>query len=885
MKAWPLIAVAFLAAQGALAQSTPTPFGMQRPAPAPAAPPARLPAPADLTAPFDMGGPKPPPPAMAPPPPVVAVPPPPPTVNAYPPPINAFPPPVNAFPPSTGTVPVAPLRGFERAGPSAVTAVPLKPAPPPQIERVAAAAAAPPPGSRAILPLEKLRLEGEIDGRSWAVFLTQEEAAAAATLTIAYTNSVVVMPEASRLRVSLNGEVVFDAPISSPGAVATAAVPVRRNLLRPGANRIRVEVAQRHRTDCTVDATYELWTELDGARTALTFAGVSDIRLRTLDDLPAVGHAVNGTTTLVVVAPGPPGAQVADRLLRAVQAVAIRGRFQHLVVKVGEAPQAAGPGALTFVIGTANELRDRVDGLPGEAATRPWIGFAVDRRLGTAVLVASGPSQAEVESAVEALAGPTERPAGVPRTEVDTITWRAPDAPLIIGERSVRLSNFDIATQEFSGRRFRTEFSIALPADFYAEFYGEAVLYLDAAYAQMVKPGSHFDVFVNGRITATLALNGARGGIFQRFPLKLLLRNFKAGVNDVVIESVLLTDTDAQCPPGGTLSGPNRFVLFDTTELKFPEYGRVGRMPDLGALSASGFPYFIGQNPVALILGRHDAPHYAAAATLVAKLAHSAGRPLRVDTSAQFLSIGDRRAIFIGLAGELPPSILPSIGIANTARTAWPNSVEAPTATPADGQPYDAIVDRFRERQSGQVEDLVPASGTEEIRDRWRKSLGGGALRREFTSFEDWMKRTFDVSFASFSPFSEEQEPFQPLPQTSIMLAQGLNPQGGDSLWTVAVGRNEGALADGMAAIVNLPIWRSLAGQLAAYQVQQQRLDQRNPTSVVFVETRPFSVTNTRQVLANWLSANMIFYAAALLGLCTILGLATSMMLKGLGRK
>ena len=77
------------------------------------------------------------------------------------------------------------------------------------------------------------------------------------------------------------------------------------------------------------------------------------------------------------------------------------------MVKVGEAPQAAGPGALTFVIGTANELRDRVDGLPGEAATRPWIGFAVDRRLGTAVLVASGPSQAEVESAVEALAGPS----------------------------------------------------------------------------------------------------------------------------------------------------------------------------------------------------------------------------------------------------------------------------------------------------------------------------------------------------------------------------------------------------------------------------------------------------------------------------------------------
>ena len=165
----------------------------------------------------------------------------------------------------------------------------------------------------------------------------------------------------------------------------------------------------------------------------------------------------------------------------------------------------------------------------GEAATRPWIGFAVDRRLGSAILIASGPSQAEVESAIEALAGPTERPPGVPRTEVDTITWRAPDAPLIVGERSVRLANLDIGTQEFSGRRFRTEFSVALPADFYAEFYGEAVLYLDAAYGPMVRPGSRFDVYVNGRITATLPLNGARGGIFQRFPLRLLLRNFKVG--------------------------------------------------------------------------------------------------------------------------------------------------------------------------------------------------------------------------------------------------------------------------------------------------------------------------------------------------------------------
>lgn len=695
----------------------------------PAAPQERVVLPSDLTKPFDMGGPKPPPPQVT------------------------SPLPINPAPPATGTVPGGPLpRAFERAAPPP-TATGGAGQQSPRVERTAAAAPAPLPG-RSILPLEKLRLEGEVDGRTWAVFLTQDEAAAAATLTIAYTNSVVVMPEASRLKVSVNGEVVFDAAVASPGAVASVPVPVRRGLLRAGPNRMRFEVVQRHRTDCTVDATYELWTEVDGTKTSLAFAGVGDGRLRTLDDLPAVGHAVNGATTLAVVAPGPPGAQIADRLLRAVQAVAIRGRFQHLVVKVGEPPERQAQGTLIFMVGTATELRDRIDGLPPEVASRAWVGFAYDRRSGGSVLVASGPGQVDVETAVEALAGPTERPAGVPRTEVDTIAWRAPDAPLITGERAVRLSNLDIGTQEFSGRRFRTEFSLALPADFYAEFYGEAVLYLDAAYAQMVKPGSHFDVYVNGRITATLALNGARGGIYQRFPLKLLLRNFKAGVNDVVIESVLLTDSDQQCLPGGTLPGPNRFVLFDTTEIKFPEYARIGRSPDLNALTASGFPYVASQGPVALILGRHDAPHYGAAATLVAKLAHSAGRPLRYDTNAQFLSIAERRAIFVGTAGELPPSILPSVGLANTARTAWPNSVEIPIAGGAAGptegqQTYDAVLDRFRERQAGAAaaavaEEPMSATGTEEIRDRWRRSLGGGALRREFTSVEDWMKRTFE---------------------------------------------------------------------------------------------------------------------------------------------
>jgi hypothetical protein len=51
------------------------------------------------------------------------------------------------------------------------------------------------------------------------------------------------------------------------------------------------------------------------------------------------------------------------------------------------------------------------------------------------------------------------------------------------------------------------------------------------------------------------------------------------------------------------------------------------------------------------------------------------------------------------------------------------------------------------------------------------------------------------------------------------------------------------------------------------------------------VETRPFSLTNIRQIVANWLSKNVIFYAVVLIALCTLLGAATSVMLKGMGRR
>ena len=99
------------------------------------------------------------------------------------------------------------------------------------------------------------------------------------------------------------------------------------------------------------------------------------------------------------------------------------------------------------------------------------------------------------------------------------------------------------------------------------------------------------------------------------------------------------------------------------------------------------------------------------------------------------------------------------------------------------------------------------------------------------------------------------------------------------------IGRKEDALEAGVARMTDNRIWRGLSGQLSAFQLQTLRLATRAPARTEFIETRPFSLLNTRQVFANWLSTNITFYAAMLLLLCTVLGAVTSMMLRGLGRR
>jgi len=739
----------------------------------------------------------------------------------------------------------------------------------------AAAHPAPMRIERPILPFETMHLEGETDTHSWTFHLTQDEASSGASISVGYKNAVVVMPEASRLRIVINGETVIDTPVASPEAIKRVTAPIRPGLLRAGSNFIRVEAVQRHRTDCTIEATYELWTDVDSASTRLVFAEGATKTLRSLDDLPAIGVDTSGVTTVRVVAPKVYRPEIRDRLLRLVQLIALRGRYAHPVVQVVESDPGPSPvGTIKVVMGLAGELRGMIPSVPDTALAQPLTMMIQEPGSVGSTLVVSGPGWNELDAAIALIGAPVLSNADVNRGIIDTTSWHWPETPTAFGRQSFRFADLGIPTQEFSGRRLKAQFILNLPPDFYATEYGEALLYLDAAYTSAVKPGSHVNVFVNGRISTQLVIT-AQGDIVKRHAIRVPLKNFKSGLNTISIEAGLLTDADERCAPGETLSETKRFVLFDTSTLEFPDFGRIGRHPDLGVMSTGRLPK--GDAPTTVVLARPDPLNVAAAGTLLARMARSAGKPVRAQFSSA-ASADDEAVLFIGAVDQIPSGLLNRVRVSEHLRMIWP-------ATPPQGEkPSQEVASAdFSMNVRPNPLDQSGAASTDEIRKRWSESFQRrGILQQTIGSLQDWMEQTFSLSIASLSLNTRIDSAYEPPQRATLLIAQNRTPEAG--VWTLVTARTEEALATEMARLTDPILWTQVSGRAVALDPRESKLQVEPIRDYTFVQTQPFSLLNLRLVAANWMSANILQYALVMLACCVFLGTATYLLLKRLGR-
>lgn len=709
---------------------------------------------------------------------------------------------------------------------------------------------------RYIVPFKDFRLEGEYDRRSWSIYLTPEQAAAPAKFNFAYQNAVVVAPEASQLTIFLNNRAIGQHQIGSPDSPSTISFDVPRGLLQPGANIVTFEATQRHRTDCDIQSTYELWSDIDPAGTYLSFAEENAQKLSSTDAIRAIGVDGAGKTEFNLVVPALAQPGTTKPLLRLAQGLSILSGMPNetFSFSTDSLPPPA-PGKMTVLVGTPAELQPLFP-VPAAAQSAALAAFVQDPRTGSTVLLVSGPSWQSVAAAIDTVVSPTDRDPTAQRDTLVTQRWSAPDAPLIVSDSNLSFSQLGIETTEFSGRHFHTSFNVAIPADFYANAYGEATIYLDAAYAKNVKPGSHIDVYVNGSIATTKPITAPGGGIFRKLPIRVTMRHFKPGLNTIRLEAMLLTGEDQVCAPGTAADKTARFALFDTSTLHIPDFARVAQRPNLAALAGTGYPYNRNTASTALFIDRTDPDTLSATATLLGQMAMVAGHPITVDLIAAPGSAGERDAIFVGPISQMPATTLSQMNIAAASQVSWRPAVAGQAAPPE-------------------------AAATV---DEWRSRIGGGLLQHQIQLFQDWMHRNFDISWNSLQFIPRAEQVFTPSNVNSFMIAQGAGTTA-NSTWTIVTAPSAKDLRAGAEAMTAMSEWPQIDGHVTVYSAKTGKIGTVPVSRFGFVTTQPWSFTNYRLIAANWLSSNILSYAFLLIASSLLIGITTAGILARIGRR
>ena len=713
---------------------------------------------------------------------------------------------------------------------------------------------------RFILPFRSLALGGEYDRRAWNVYLTAEQAAAAASVTLAYQNAIVVAPESSELVLVINNTRIGQERINSPNGDKAVRWDLPAGLLKPGSNNFDIVVNQRHRTDCTLESTYELWTEIDGAGSHLNFSRPPDPPTSATEMVRAIGVDEEGLTHFDMIVPSLSAGEALSPLLQVTQGLAVIGGMpnpQFTFRRTLSGP-ASGAGHLAVLIGTAAELASLVPDLPPAAQTGPVIAVMPLGSNRAPAIVIAGPTWTALLDAVGSFLAPIVPDIESPRIRrefIATDRWASPNAAFMFGGETLSFAQLGLHTTEFTGRRYRTAFDVAVPSDFYAGGYGEAIIRLDAAHGDLVSGSSRINIFVNGSIASTVPVTREGGGILKHEPIRVTLRHFRPGTNHIVIEAVAVSRADAACLPGTAAASQARFALFDTSTFSMPRFARIGQTPNLSALSGTGFPYSRQRQPASIFMARMDADMFSAAANFLGKVAQVSGAPIALEPVFATSMIGSRDAIFIGEAGQLPASVMSQLNLDPRLASGW-------RLAPGAGQ---------------------PGENAGVTLDAWRDRVEDGFLQRNIDIARAWVREKLNMPTGALRLFPETEDPFDPPPESDLLVAQAHRP--GEGIWTVLVAPTAQELRLASAELAQQDLWQQVSGRVSTYTRSTREVATVEALRQSFRETIEPSLDNYRLIAANWLSSNLISYALVLIVVSCLLGLTTAAILPWMGRR
>ena len=728
-------------------------------------------------------------------------------------------------------------------------------------------------------PLDGWRISGENGELRWPLFLTRTQVAAPLRLRIGYMSAVSVLPETSSLRLRINGRVVGADPIDAPQGLRRIAFAIPAELLKPGFNEVALVVEQRHRVDCSVAATYELWTRIDPAETGLEMPADA-AALTDLVDLPALAPRSDGATPIHVILSGHTNPPHLGRLVRATQALALRGRLQQPLVDFGQ--EVSEPYGLDLALGTREALAKlpRLAGsLGGQGPLSALLPAALGRRP---VLVVTGSNDREVDAAIAALAQLPE-PTGTTAGLVAASNFPARPSN---GDEALTLRELGHRTQDFNGRFFKRSIAFSLPADMLAADYGRGTFDLAGGYASGLARGAQIRVDVNGHNSGIVKLPYADGEVFKHDQLFLPLAMMRPGINrvDIYAETPSVADAGCAAPP------TKRFLLLDKSELRLPKLARVERLPDLALATSGALPFTQGH--AHLVVPKPDRDTMGAALSLTARVAVAAGRLVPFAFATRMPMVADGSTLVVSAARALDPGTMSRVGLDPVAvQAAWRSAADAspgPSTAPdvvgphwwlnnPDGPsacklpPHAVLAKAAGKPVAVKLKDddiLDAAAGETPESPAWydRLATWAGAMQERFRS----------ASGGSANPGVDAD--------ASLIMAQGVTGGDGD-VTTIVTAPDAATLKASVGCLFDPLVWSKVHGRLAALDASTGEIVATDATRFTYHGARNTSFGNGRLVMAGWFSLNPLAFVAMSLVLAFCLSGTTLWFVRGVGRR
>lgn len=693
------------------------------------------------------------------------------------------------------------------------------------------------------------RLEGEADVAHFSFVLDSGTLAGGGDLVLAYRNAVSVMPETSIVSVMVNGTTVGEFPIRSPLGFAQQAFAVSPAFLKVGVNEVRLRAVQRHRVDCSLEATYELWTELDPAA-----SGFRPAKARAIADfagLRTLGRDDRDLTDLRLILPDGARPEAINRAMPLVQTMALALNRDDLSVTVANTP---GPGPGIDLVAIADDEQGSAKAAAGNAPHGLSVVAGADPERPTVVLRAA--TQRDMPGILlGAIEGPLKPlfDTGIRASRLGEIRAKASSA--------YTLADAGYQTAPFSGRLFRTRFELVLPSDFYPAEYATLDLALHAATSPGLKPTSQFLVRVNGNIVKSLPMRDADGEVFSGRRMELPLRAFRPGRNQIELLAELERAADDACVFAERDDSAPRFILLDTTEIRVPALARVARLPELAAMAGSGYPY-ASVSGLRVHTLKPDANSISAALTLVAKLGMAAAAPIpaelafgppEANSDENTLVIAPKRALedYSRLGAAAFPAAAQEIDFALDLLAADPiqtSSIHLPGAALPMTMVTDpvALLDAFRKTVRDRGGEPATLTG---LSNRLEEALSG---------FRRWL----NYERPSGSGLAVE-------PRRKAMLWQSPSVSG-HAVVTWLTADSPLDMLDASAMLADPAVWNRLEGESVTLDLDAGGLRTTRPAEYFAHDLRDFSLGNLRRITAAWFSDNFRIYVGLVIVLMAV---------------